>query len=180
MIALALVVGLVNACAIAPPPSVIVSSPRPTAPGQSGVSPSPRSTADAGAPEGSFGAGLTCPGDHWPPARLSGIAGIRAVTLDRAAVEITNNTDRTWYFQLSAWEVDRLESCVGPVPLEIERGPLRPGAVIRTSLSLVLDRPDLPVTIAFWDAPCGEACNRQPEHPMLIARSLVEPEPRSS
>lgn len=177
-VALALSVGLISACATSVAPIHVGPSPRPTtSPGANGPGPSPRPTTAAGEPEGSpeFGAGITCAGDRWPPADLSGIEGIRVRSLDRATVEIANDTNLTWYYVLSGWEVARLESCVGLLPIEIERGPLPSRTIIRTSLGLVFDRPDLPITIAFWDAPCGEACIRRPEHPLLIERSLAQP-----
>ena len=175
-LALPMVVALFAACVAGPAPSV-KSSPRPTALAPSALSPWMQPTEDVRSPDESpaFGAGLTCSGDRWPPADLSGVAGIRAVSVDRATVEIANDTDRLWYYTLQAWEVATLESCVGLIATEIERGPLAPTAIVRTSLGVMLDRPDLPVTIAFWDGPCGEACFREPQHPMLIERSLVEP-----
>jgi hypothetical protein len=163
VLALAVVIGVLAACAAPPEPN--------------GRSFSPHPATEASTPPGlpAFGAGLTCPGDRWPPPDLTGVPGIRVVALDRATVEISNDTDQTWYYQLSGWEVAMLDTCIGLIPIEIERGPLPAGAVERTSLGQLTDQADLPVTIAFWDAPCGEACVRKADHPMLIDRSHVEP-----
>jgi hypothetical protein len=38
------------------------------------------------------------------------------------------------------------------------------------------DRMDVPITVAFWDKPCGEGCQRAaPIAAMLVARSPLEP-----
>lgn len=34
---------------------------------------------------------------------------------------------------------------------------------------------DVPITIAFWDKPCGEACQRDPIAAMVVVRSPLEP-----
>jgi hypothetical protein len=132
------------------------------------------SSVESPAPSASFGAELTCPGDHWPPDDLSGIPGIDAVARDRATIEIRNGTSARWFFRVDAWEVARLETCVGLLPLELERGPIEPGAVIQVPIGQS-DKPDQPLTVSFWDRPCGEACNRAPQHPILVDRSPIEP-----
>ena len=53
------------------------------------------------------------PGRTWPPYPLGGIPGITAVSTDRATVEITNRTGRTYYYRVSGWELDQFETCRG-------------------------------------------------------------------
>jgi hypothetical protein len=61
------------------------------------------------------------------------------------------------------------------VESEVERGPIAPGATERVTLGQLAERIGVPVTIAFWDQPCGEACQRAPIAALLVVRSLEEP-----
>jgi len=119
--------------------------------------------------------GSPCPDSTWPPYEVPPIAGITAVSTDRATVVITNRTNRLVFYRLAAWERAQLETCIGILEMEIQRGPIAGGQTITTTLGPYIDRPDLPVTIAIWDAPCGEGCDLPPVGGMVIDRSTREP-----
>jgi hypothetical protein len=116
-----------------------------------------------------------CPDAPWPPFDLGGVPGITATSIDRATAELSNRSGRTWYYSAAAWTAERLETCIGAIGHELQRGPVVDGATERVDLSRYLDQPVVPITIAFWDAPCGEACDRDPVGGLLLARSPVEP-----
>ena len=42
-----------------------------------------------------------CAGRTWPPYPIGGVEGITAISTDQATVEITNGTDRTYYYRVS-------------------------------------------------------------------------------
>jgi hypothetical protein len=116
-----------------------------------------------------------CAGATWPPYELVGIPGITTTSIDRATVEITNATNETYYYRVAGWQVDRFETCQAFGEREIERGPIAPGETVRSSINAFSGQLDVPITVAFWDRPCGEACQRAPIAAMVVARSPVEP-----
>jgi hypothetical protein len=120
-------------------------------------------------------AGADCPGDTWPPYDLGGIPGLGARSIDRATVQLTNGTNRTWYYRAAGWTVEQLDICRGLVESEVERGPITQGASVRVTLGQLAEHLEVPITIAFWDQPCGEACNRAPVAAILVVRSLEAP-----
>jgi hypothetical protein len=147
------------ACSVTHPPA------DPTA---AAIAPSPASSP-------ALAASANCPGDTWPPYDLGGIPGIAARSIDRATVELTNRTDRTWYYRAAGWQVEQLETCRGLLEFEIERGPIAAGAAVQVALAAFGERIDVPITIAFWNEPCGEACQRAPVAAILVVRSPDEP-----
>jgi hypothetical protein len=116
-----------------------------------------------------------CPGRTWPPYPLGGIAGITAVSTDRATVEITNLTGRTYYYRVSGWELAQFETCRAFGELERQRGPIAPGATESVMVDPVWQQAGLRVTVALWDKPCGEACNSEPNGAMVVELSPLEP-----
>lgn len=98
-----------------------------------------------------------------------------ATSIDRATVEIVNGTSRTYYYRVAAWQPEQFETCRGLLESEIERGPLDPGTTVRVMLAAFVERPDVPISIAFWDKPCGEGCQHAPVAAILVARSPVTP-----
>lgn len=116
-----------------------------------------------------------CPGRTWPPYPLGGIPGIAAVSTDRATIEITNRTSRTFYYRVSGWQPDQFETCRALGEVEAQRGPIAPGATERVIVDPGWQQAGVPVTVALWDKPCGEACVREPVAAMVVELSPVEP-----
>ncbi len=116
-----------------------------------------------------------CPGRTWPPYPLSGIPGITATSTDRATIEITNRTGRTYSYRVSGWQLDQFETCRVLGEVEVQRGPIAPGATERVRLDVSWWQSGAPVTIAFWDEPCGEACQREPAAAMQVELSPIGP-----
>jgi len=116
-----------------------------------------------------------CPGRTWPPHPLGGVPGITAVSTDRATVQITNGTDRTYYYRVSGWEPVQFETCRAWGELERQRGPILPGAAESVMVDTAWRQAGIRVTIAFWEQPCGEACAVNPVAAMVVDLSPVEP-----
>jgi hypothetical protein len=138
------------------------------------ASPSVVASTSAG-PSPSGGPPSFCPGRTWPPYRLGGIPGITADSRDRATIEISNQSGRTYYYRVAGWQLARFETCRAFGEEEVERGPIAAGATVRVMLTGNLEQNDVPLTIAFWDQPCGESCEREPVAAMLVVRSPLEP-----
>jgi len=112
----------------------------------------------------------------WPPFDLGGIPGITATSRDRATIEITNRTDRTFYYRVAGWQPAQFETCRAFGEEGVEEGPIAPGATVGVMIAAFADRMDVPITVAFWDEPCGEGCQRAaPLAAMLVERSPLEP-----
>ena len=75
-----------------------------------------------------------CPGRTWPPYPLSGIDGITVVSTDRQTIEITNRTDRTWYYTVAGWQLDQFETCLAFGEYEVSRGPIDAGTTVRVTV----------------------------------------------
>lgn len=116
-----------------------------------------------------------CPGRTWPPYRLVAIPGITAISTDRATIEITNHTGRTWYYWVSGWQLDQFETCRALGEVGVGGGRIAARATDRVMLQGNWEQLDVPITIVFWDKPCGEACQREPIAAMQVVRSLLEP-----
>lgn len=142
--------------------------------GTPGSSPeSPTATTSTSSPRSSPAS--FCPGRTWPPYPLHGVPGITVVSTDRATVEITNRTDRTYYYRVSGWELAQFETCQGLGELERQRGPIAPGATERVMVDPGWQQAGLRVTVALWDRPCGEACTREPIAATIVELSPLEP-----
>jgi hypothetical protein len=137
--------------------------PTPASPTPVKSTPAPRSTA------------TFCPGRTWPPYRLVGIPGLTAVSTNRATIEISNHTARTYYYRVSAWELAQFESCRAFGEVERQRGPIAPGATESVMVDPGWQQEGRRVTIALWDKPCGEACTAEPVAAMVIELSPLEP-----
>ena len=159
MVAAVTLAAVVGACATSPTPSA----------------PSPGAVAPSLAPSPPFAVQPNCPGDRWPPYDLGGVPGITARSFDRATVQLANRTGQTWYYRVAGWQVEQVETCRGLVESEVERGPIAPGATIQLTLGAFVGRMEVPITIAFWDRRCGEACSRAPVAAMELVRSPEEP-----
>jgi hypothetical protein len=106
---------------------------------------------------------------------MNGIPGITARSLDRATIQLTNHTAQRWYYRVAGWEVLQLETCSGLVESEVERGPIAAETTVQTTLGMFVGAMEVPITIAFWDRPCGEACSRAPVAAVQLERSPDEP-----
>ena len=148
-------------------PSVAAYSPAPASP-TAAVSPSISTSLSAAPP-------TFCPGRTWPPYKLGGIPGITAISTDRATIEITNITGQTWYYRVSGWGLDQFETCRALGEVEVQRGPIAGGATERVMLQGNWEQMNVPMTIAFWEKPCGEACRTEPIAAMQVVRSPLEP-----
>jgi hypothetical protein len=116
-----------------------------------------------------------CPGRTWPPYPLGEIPGIAAVSTDRATFELTNRTGRTYYYRVSGWQPDQFETCRALGEVEAQRGPIAPGATERVMVDPGWQQAGVLVTVAFWDKPCGEACQREPIAAMIVGLLPLEP-----
>ena len=115
-----------------------------------------------------------CPGVLWPPYEFVGIPGITVSSVDRATVEVANGTAG------STTTASRGGSPSGSRRAARSRSPrsngeLAAGNTVRVTLGQLGDLMDVPITIAFWDEPCGEDCQRAAVAATLITRSAVEP-----
>jgi hypothetical protein len=117
-----------------------------------------------------------CAGTSWPPYQLVGIPGIEAKARDSATIEITNRTDRTYYYRLAGWQLTQFETCRALGEEEVQEGPIGPGATVHAGIVAFADRTDVPIIVAIWDTRCGEGCQRAaPIAAMLVARSPLQP-----
>jgi len=116
-----------------------------------------------------------CPGRTWPPYPLGGIPGITAKSTDRATIMIENQSGRTYYYRVSGWQLDQFETCRALGEVEVQRGPIHAEATEWVKLQGDWEHMDVPITIAIWDEPCGEACQREPIAAMQVERSTFEP-----
>jgi hypothetical protein len=116
-----------------------------------------------------------CPGRTWPPYPVGGFPGLEAASIDRATVAITNGTGMTWYYRVSGWQPAEFETCRALAELEVVRGPIAPGATERVTVDPTWRQAGVPVTIAFWDEPCGEGCQREPVAAIGVELSALEP-----
>ncbi len=116
-----------------------------------------------------------CAGTGWSPLAPDVTPGLTASAIDRSNLAISNATARAWSYRLSGWEAMALEDCQGLVEVEIERGTIPAGVRIETTFGILDGRLDLPVTLGWWDGPCGEACTRLPVGGVLVERSAREP-----
>ncbi len=94
---------------------------------------------------------------------------------DRATVEITNRTDRTYYYRVSGWQIDQFETCRALGEIEAQRGPIAPGTTERVIIDVSWWQMGVPVTVALWGRPCGEACTREPIAAAKVELSPLEP-----
>ncbi len=118
---------------------------------------------------------MFCAGRSWPPYPLGGMAGLTARSVDRATIEITNHTAKTIYYRVSGWQFDQFETCRALGEIEVQRGPLDPGATERVMVDPGWQQAGVAVTLALWDRPCGEACSREPVGAMVVPLSPLEP-----
>ena len=95
-----------------------------------------------------------------------------ARSLDVARIELHNGTGRQYSFRVDTWQRGRLETCEALIEQEVVRGPIAAGE----TFEFLVDVPfDVPVTVAFWEQPCGEACDDDPFAALLVTRSPEQP-----
>lgn len=128
-------------------------------------------------PSDSFPASPQCPDHTWPPYRVGPVAGISVRAINKGHTEITNPTNRTYYYRVSRWSAAHLLCGHDLVEHEVERGPIAAGETIDYTGG---STPDAPLTVAIWDGPCGEACHRPPIGLYVVSVSSVEPVPIST
>jgi len=103
------------------------------------------------------------------------IPGITVTSPDAGTLEIANHTDRTYYYSLSRWEMEQYLMCTGLGELNIENGPVAPGETAHVQFFGNPAQGAVRLTVAFWDKPCGESCQREPVVAMPVTLSPVVP-----
>ena len=167
--------GLIVALASCSAPPLPPDAPRTSSPPvASSASPTALDTASPG-PQSPDSSPTFCAGRTWPPYPLGGVEGITAISTDQATVEIANGTDRTYYYRVAGWEPTQFETCRALAELEVQRGPIAPGATERVTVFPDWRESGVQVTVAFWEERCGEACNREPFTAIPVELSRVEP-----
>ena len=117
-----------------------------------------------------------CAGRSWPPYQLGTIPGVTATSTSRATLQVTNRTERTYYYRVAGWQPAQFETCTALGAEEIEEGPIARGATVQIGIAAFADRIEVPITIALWAERCGEGCQRDaPIAAMLVERSPLEP-----
>lgn len=149
-------------------------SPAPATPTRS-VPVAPSQSATAGTSTSASPSPTVCAGRTWPPYTVGALAGVVARSVDRATIEITNQTVRTIYYRVSGWQPEQFETCRALGEIEVVRGPLAPGATERVIVDPGWQQAGVPVTVALWDRACGEACAREPVGAMVVPISPVQP-----
>ena len=117
----------------------------------------------------------SCAGRTWPPYRLGEVVGLAVDSTHRATIEITNRATLTYYYRVAGWEPAQFETCRALAEVEAQRGPIAPGATERVAIDPNWWQSGVPVTVAFWDEPCGEGCQREPFAATQVELSPVEP-----
>jgi len=74
----------------------------------------------------------TCAGRSWPPYQLGTIPGITATSTSRATLQVTNRTERTYYYRVAGWQPAQFETCTAFGEEEIEEGPIAPAPRCRS------------------------------------------------
>jgi hypothetical protein len=120
---------------------------------------------------------LTCGDLNTPPPydALKSVPGISVHVIDTAHFELTNLTDRDLYFAVFHWTTDDNLVCGrGVTSYDGMGGPVPAGSTVE---GLGGSTPEVPVTVAIWDKPCGEGCTDPPIGEFVVRISAVEPEP---
>ena len=114
-----------------------------------------------------------CAGRTWPPYPLGDVPGVTARSTDAATIEISNGSSERYYYRVSGWEPTRFETCNALAELEVQRGPIDPGATELVTLDPTWRDAGVQVTVAYWQQRCGEACAEDP-----FAATWVELSPK--
>lgn len=118
-------------------------------------------------------AGRSCPGERpWPGISLDGIDGMTATSRDQSRIELHNGTDRPYSYRVNTWEWYPPGTCGELVDKEVVRGRIPAGKTLPLDVYVPFE---FPVTIAFWEGLCGEACDADPFAAMLVTRSPERP-----
>jgi hypothetical protein len=120
---------------------------------------------------------LTCgdlftapPFDALPP-----VPGISVRVIDKAHFEVTHVTDRDYYLKVVTWSTeDNLVCGRGITGHDGFASPLFAGTTVQAGGGSTVE---VPVTVAIWDRPCGEACSDPPIGEIIVPISMVEPPP---
>ena len=122
-------------------------------------------------------ADLTCGDLFTPPPydALAPVPGISIQVIDKAHFEVTNATNRDYYFEVVTWSTeDNLVCGRGVTGHDSFGSPVPPGQTVEVDGGSTVD---FPVTVAIWDYPCGEACSDPPIGELVVPISMVEPPP---
>ena len=137
----------------APPASPTIS------PSSSLVQPSPCASPNAAA--------------SWPPYAVPDhVPGISVQAVDSGHTEITNSSDRTYFYRVSRWPSSQTSCSAAREEAEVERGPVGPGSNV---VSAAGSSAAAPLTVAIWDQPCGEGCSSPPIGVMVVPVSSIKP-----
>jgi hypothetical protein len=112
-----------------------------------------------------------------PDAGPNLVPGITVRAIDKRHTEITNATNRTYYYRVSAWHSDLLACGFGVTESEFQRGPIASGETVEVGEG---SAPRLPIAVGIWDQMCGEACSSPPIGWMFVPVSSIEPVPEST
>ncbi len=126
-------------------------------------------------PSGSAEPSAWCAGRTWPPYHMGTIPGITITSPHAGTLEISNHTDRTYYYSVPRWEMEQYVMCVGLGELNIGNGPVDSGETARVMFFGNPAQGAVRLTVAFWDKPCGEGCQREPVVAMPVTLSPVAP-----
>ncbi len=104
-----------------------------------------------------------------PSVGLATVSGLSVRSIDRAHVQITNTTRRTYYLRVRDWQPALLVCGWRLISEEMAEGPIALGE------TLVVGVGGSAVTVEIWDRPCGEGCVRPPIGFVLVPMSSLEP-----
>ena len=118
-------------------------------------------------------ASLVCTSDSpWSGIALGGIPGMTATSLDQSRIDLRNATDQAYSYRVNTWAWWPPGTCDELDGQEVVRGRIGAGDTLRLEVDVPFE---VPVTIAFWEGRCGEACDADPFTAMLVERSTVRP-----
>jgi len=101
------------------------------------------------------------------------VPGVAVHAVDTAHFEITNSTDRDYYFKAIAWSTDDNLACGrGVNGHDVFNGRISAGM---TTQGVGGSTPEVPMTVAIWPEPCGDGCTEPSVGDFVIPISTVEP-----
>ncbi len=118
---------------------------------------------------------LTCGDLFTPPPyeALRPVPGISVRVIDKAHFEVTNATDRDYYFKVIGWTTeDNLVCGRGVIGHDGFGSPVPSRATVEAGGGSTVE---IPVTVAIWDRPCGDGCNDRAVGEIVVPISMVEP-----
>jgi hypothetical protein len=104
---------------------------------------------------------------------LRAVPGISIRVIDKAHFEVTNATDRDYYFKVIGWtSYENLVCGRGVIGHDGFGSPVSAGATVQAGGG---SSSDIPVTVAIWDRPCGDGCDDSSIGQVLVPISTIEP-----